>query len=219
MGTRIPRTVNDWKKDFSKITTKQDRGYKTECWVWGIKKSKESYGVTRLNGIPIAAHRASWIIHRGKIPSGKFILHRCDVRRCVNPDHLFLGTAKDNADDMIKKGRQKHPAGEDSASSVLCAGQVLAIRHLLEETRENYVSIGKKFKISCNAVRSIATGKTWTHLGPIDPISRQVRKLTSESIGRIKELYRRGASQLEISKEFGVNQSHICRILKKHREK
>lgn len=76
-----------------------------ECWLWrGIINPQTGYGQThRLLGG--SAHRASWRIHRGEIPKGLCVLHRCDNPPCVNPDHLFLGTMRDNTQDAIAKGR------------------------------------------------------------------------------------------------------------------
>lgn len=76
-----------------------------ECWEWTASKARE-YGLfTWLNRKLVTAHRASWCIHHGEFPK-KFVLHKCDNPLCVNPDHLFLGDVKDNARDMIVKGRK-----------------------------------------------------------------------------------------------------------------
>lgn len=75
------------------------------CWLWTGSLNKKGYGkfsVSRRQWT--AAHRVSWIMTHGRRPS-KFVLHRCDIPCCVNPDHLFEGDAKANAEDMVKKGR------------------------------------------------------------------------------------------------------------------
>lgn len=76
------------------------------CWLWTASKMANGYGQIGYKGKNAYAHRVSWILHKGQIKDGLFVLHRCDVRCCVNPDHLFLGSAKDNMHDMIVKGRQ-----------------------------------------------------------------------------------------------------------------
>jgi len=83
-----------------------------KCWLWTGAVDGGGYGKlmtgTRggLRGL-IAAHRYSWMYHRGEIPKGLHVLHHCDVRRCVNPNHLYLGTQKDNVRDAIVRGRFK----------------------------------------------------------------------------------------------------------------
>lgn len=74
------------------------------------------------------AHRASWIAYRGEIPDNLWVLHRCDNRLCVNPEHLFLGTARDNTQDMIKKGRKAPQRGMRNSRVVLTDQQIAAIR-------------------------------------------------------------------------------------------
>src|SRR5882672_8799966 len=82
------------------------------CWLWtGGTAGKMHHGVFGVRDPEgkmrtTYAHRFSWEIHKGPIPSGMWVLHRCDVPRCVRPDHLFLGTQQDNMDDMIRKGRK-----------------------------------------------------------------------------------------------------------------
>ena len=78
-----------------------------DCWIWTAVLSNRRYGKFKLKGKMMSAHRASWIFANGKIPDGMCVLHHCDNPPCVNPDHLWLGTNKDNSGDMIKKGRAR----------------------------------------------------------------------------------------------------------------
>jgi len=75
------------------------------CWLWDGAITGGGYGEMRYLDRRQDAHRVAWMIHRGEIPDGLYVLHRCDVKLCVNPDHLFLGTQKQNIHDMMRKGR------------------------------------------------------------------------------------------------------------------
>src|SRR5688572_24439688 len=95
------------------------------CWIWqGATDGR--YGEARLNGKKQKTHRIAWTLVNGEIPEGMFALHRCDNPPCVNPDHLFLGTKKDNRADCLQKGRQAR--GEMNGSALLTADAVRAIR-------------------------------------------------------------------------------------------
>lgn len=78
-----------------------------ECWNWS-NETRTGYGSTRYRGKGCLAHRLSWIVFKGKIPEGAHVLHKCDNRKCVNPDHLFIGNHSDNMKDMFSKGRRSH---------------------------------------------------------------------------------------------------------------
>lgn len=97
------------------------------CWLWTGNKNMCGYGVSRYQDKKIGAHRLSWLLLRGEIPVGLHVLHRCDNPPCVNPDHLFLGTQRDNNADKISKGR--HGIGERNGNTALTTEQVIAIRN------------------------------------------------------------------------------------------
>jgi hypothetical protein len=83
-----------------------------ECWEWTGTNAGQGYGQIRHNKQKYLAHRLSWQIHHGPIPEGLLVCHHCDNPPCVNPDHLFLGTVRENYLDAFRKGRTKQPCPE-----------------------------------------------------------------------------------------------------------
>ncbi len=82
--------------------------HKTEkCWVWARSITSEGYGRFWFNRKHVGSHRYSWELHNGPIPDGKSVLHHCDNPKCVRPEHLYVGTLKENCQDAIKRGRFK----------------------------------------------------------------------------------------------------------------
>ena len=130
------------------------------CWLWIANMYSNGYGQIKFNGRPRGAHRVSWQLHRGDIPEGLCVCHRCDNRACVNPDHLFLGTYADNVADQIAKGRLNPPRGERQGNSKLTANDVLAIRADPRTCRE----IAEDYGISNPHVSDIKNMKRWKHV-------------------------------------------------------
>jgi len=79
---------------------------KDVCWPWNGTMLSNGYGVVKHKRKPYKAHRASFIINKGEIPAGMYVCHSCDNPSCVNPNHLWLGTPKDNMHDKVAKDRQ-----------------------------------------------------------------------------------------------------------------
>lgn len=132
------------------------------CWNWIGAKSKAGYGQIRADGKCQYAHRAMWEkSHLLKIPEGFYICHRCDNPGCVNPEHLFLGTPKDNRQDSVRKGRSNK--GERNGRSRLQKTDVLEIRRLHSEGVP-HEEIASKFKIVVNTVYYIVSRRLWKHL-------------------------------------------------------
>lgn len=139
------------------------------CWLWRGKTAKNGYGIVAADAdssvLCTGAHRRAYELFVGPIPSGKHVCHRCDVRCCVNPDHLFLGTARENIADMDRKGRRRtvSPRGPESGMSKLNEKQVLKIRELYA-SGDGLSGIGRLFSVTPQNIRSIVLRKTWSHV-------------------------------------------------------
>ena len=132
---------------------------KTEgCWLWTAAINNNGYGVIRVNGRLVKAHRYSWELVNVRIPEGLCALHRCDVPACVRPDHLWLGSQVDNMSDKVSKSR--HAQGTRHGMAKLTDGKVREIRTAHGLHRE----IAARFGVSRATVRLIKSGKIWSHL-------------------------------------------------------
>lgn len=132
------------------------------CWIWQRSKDKNGYGYIK-EGKTKKAHRVSWSIHHGEIPDGLWVLHRCDNPSCVNPEHLFLGTALDNNHDMIRKGRERYPgcdmSGERNSNSKLTKDNVEWIR--ANYSRGKGPEFARKFGVIPIMITRIVRGEAW----------------------------------------------------------
>lgn len=110
------------------------------------------------------AHRVAWRLVNGPIPEGMWVLHHCDNPSCVNPKHLFLGTPKDNAQDMIKKGRQGDNRGENAGGAKLTAEDVRAIRREYARGGVTQRALARRYGVSKGSIWYIVNYGTWKHL-------------------------------------------------------
>ena len=132
----------------------------TGCYLWIVDlDSKNQYGIFNLGGIIIGAHRLAYELYKSEIPAGLQICHKCDVMRCVNPDHLWLGTKKDNAKDASSKGFM---IGEKNGSVKLNEAQVVEILNSRKEFSQK--QLAEKYKVSASCIQAILDGRTWKHL-------------------------------------------------------
>lgn len=137
-------------------------GQPSECWEWSKFKGATGYGVVRIDSHKtMLAHRYSFVIHKGEIPSDKIVMHSCDNRRCVNPSHLSLGTNQDNMNDRNTKGRQAHGSGHYSAK--LTEELIPIIREQIGMGLSPH-EIAGKYGVSHCAINDISAERTWRHV-------------------------------------------------------
>lgn len=131
------------------------------CWTWTGKTDKSGYGVFYKDGGDFRAHRVAYAIGNGVGPGTMFVCHRCDNPRCVRPDHLFLGSNRENTADRHAKGRSAK--GSSSGAAKLTESDVAAIRAALRGGAKQ-VDMAIRFGITQANVSEIARGKTWRHV-------------------------------------------------------
>ncbi len=164
LGSREPLGPRFWEK-----VQKTDG-----CWNWTgcVSGPEGKYGGINILGKKQKAHRVSYELNVGPIPGGLCVLHKCDNPKCVRPDHLFLGTKKDNSQDCIKKGRrnfQTNPnfgdrfRGNNSFVAKLTDARVIELRDR-HKRGESYRGLARTEGVHHKTVRMAVTGKTWGHV-------------------------------------------------------
>lgn len=150
------QTIEEIKKRFNEKVKISDTG----CHEWIGTIQSNGYGRFSFLGKSIYAHRFSALLKFGILINNKDICHICDNRRCVNPEHLFIGTRKENMEDCKKKGRQ---AKGEKLSKKLTDKKVKEIKILISE-KQNILEISKKYGVSKTAISQIKLNKSWRHI-------------------------------------------------------
>ena len=131
----------------------------TGCWIWERGIDHHGYGgINIARGKMVKAHRFSWELHNGPIPPGLNVLHKCDTRPCVNPDHLYLGSQADNLADAKRKGRTAK--GVRNGSARLTEAQVREIRASTEPAR----IVAERYGIHREHAAQIRRRRAWSWL-------------------------------------------------------
>ena len=153
--------VHAYSNDKERITLNATRGDSDGCWEWVRATNKGGYGIMAFGGKSELSHRVSYRLFKGKIPDGLCVCHSCDNRKCVNPEHLWLGSLQENIQDRQDKKRQMR--GEISPRTTLSnidAGEIKA--HLSSGIVTRKV-IAEMYGVSKKVIDDIATGRTWWH--------------------------------------------------------
>jgi len=144
------------------------------CWLWQACTLKGYGWFGFVRGRPDFAHRIAYRLLKGEIPAGLCVCHRCDVRNCVNPDHLFLGTKAENNYDMVRKGRNRGPApenvfvpglrGEQHARAVLTDEIVRDLRNRKAAGTLNLTALSRELGVGRTTLGQVLSGRTWGHV-------------------------------------------------------
>ena|SRR3990167_2146093 len=133
------------------------------CWLWTAGSGNTGYACAYDCDArkQIYGHRLAWKLYRGEIPTGLYVLHRCDVRLCVNPDHLFLGTKADNNADRARKGRSNHPLGRDNPRAKLDEVKVAHLKSFARLLRKDAERLAAEWGVSVGSLYTIRSGYSW----------------------------------------------------------
>lgn len=156
------------KAEVLRFETKFLKGENSQCWEWtGSQFKHAGYGMFCMSGRGrrvYSAHRIAWMMSSGQdIPAGMFICHHCDNRLCVNPNHLYLGTPRQNNLDTVKRGRANRTMGDDCSWSKITEAQVIEILKS-DYPRGANAAFAKRFGVTQSQISHIRSGKRWPHV-------------------------------------------------------
>jgi len=161
-GNRNCVNPDHLKIDSLKIRILRQSERDGECMVWTGPTMSSGYGRTNFDYRGMSAHRASWEAHFGEIPDGMFVLHDCDNKLCVNPDHLHIGTQADNVREAFERGLVT--TGSDRRQSKLTEKNVNLIRESYANGEMNQIELGERFGVSDSTIADAIHRRTWKHV-------------------------------------------------------
>jgi hypothetical protein len=164
-------------QDIRRFNEKVDRASDNECWLWLSATLRGGYGVFQIAGRTVKAHRVAYLLHTGEDPVGFLVCHRCDNRKCCNPNHLFKGSSLDNNADRDRKGRTSHgpnhmghvpaenlPRGITHGMSKMNDDIVRRIRHEYASGNISQVVLSAKYGLHQTQISKIIRRLTWRHV-------------------------------------------------------
>lgn len=207
------------KRDIQRFWFKVDIQDGGRCWEWLGHRNRWGYGAFWLNGKHLRAHRFVYELIHGPIPDGLVVMHSCDNPACVRPDHLSLGTHRDNWLDSKKKGRQvqRNLYGEESPKAKLTDEQVATIRdHYAQGQRAQYLA--DEYGVGVATIYALIRFCSWKQTGGARPEKerkpRYARKYSDELIAAIHERYAVGdIGPRALARLFGLPYGTVSNLL------
>lgn len=141
------------------------------CWIWTGAKNPSGYGMFTIGRKFKLAHRLSWEFTYGFEPVGLVVCHKCDVRCCINPEHLFLGDSKDNASDKMKKGRHIQAYG----NTKLTIEKVREIRNLWLTGNYSHLRLAEMYGVKHSCIGRVINNDVWGGIS-LEPIDKEIWK-------------------------------------------
>ena len=181
------------------------------CWNWTANTNNKGYGMFSINKAigKKLAHRISFELHGGEIPNGACVLHRCDNPACVNPDHLFLGTHRDNMRDKELKGRANHKGRHGNAIKFSDADQMRILT--MRKSGLSLKTIGAEFGCDKGVISRFLKKRCQRDVGNV-----HVKKFSDQDTKAIITMRQHGTTLREIAEVYGVDRSVVKRILDSH---
>lgn len=202
---------------------KVERGGPDDCWPWTGSATPQGYGWLRgrkRGPQRIArAHRFSYELATGADPGARWVLHRCDNPRCVNPAHLFLGTVQDNTADMMRKGRDRHAVGSRHHNAKLTEARVVEARAAVG-SGESVAAVARRLGVSANTLSAAVDGRQWRHVrAPVPDMSALERgerhhgaKLNADAVREIRRARAAGETFRVLAQRFRVSEPTIVAV-------
>ena len=193
------------------------------CWEWSGQMHPEGYGYFRVGGSTLLAHRVSFRYFNGHDPGSMYVCHACDNRRCVNPQHLFLGTHEDNMRDAANKGRMSTPGAqmEQNGRSKLTCQDVVSCRDRYR-SGESAESLAREHGVANVTMRMALRGETWAKVpGAVRVWRGRARGqhaggaiLTPEKVVQMRKLRAQGHTLKSIADRFGVRRGNVGLVVR-----
>lgn len=155
------------KKAKEKLLERSEKDAETECLEWQGATDSCGYGHIIVNGKQLLTHRLSYRVHKQEIVDGMQINHKCHNECCINPDHLYMGTQKENVNDAVQAGNyvSNFGVGEDHIYSELCEQDVIEMREKYETGDYTHKELAEEYGVNINTAGEAIRGDTWAHVG------------------------------------------------------